>query len=78
MSHFDSVHLNLDTIVDQVKLKERLFIFLQSRDYEKELERSCVYFQRKIAEENQSNCAPIFVTITLKFSDFEDGKHYFN
>lgn len=72
MTHFDrKPHLNVDVIVETVKLKEQVLKFLQSRGFVKDLETNCVCFHKNFTPEN---CEPFFTNLSVKFSDLEDGE----
>jgi ribosomal protein S8 len=76
MTHFDKNKLNIDVIVEEVKLKERILIFLNEKGFITDLERNCFGFYQKIQSQNRQkdNCDPLFTNLSLKFGDLEDGK----
>jgi hypothetical protein len=81
MTHFDrNKLLNIDVIVEEVKLKERILIFLGKNGFVADLERNCVGFHQKLQSQNKSKdiCDPFYANLSLKFGDLEDGKLCFS
>lgn len=65
---------NLDFVVEQVQLKEKLIKFLIRKELLLEVEKNCVYFVNK---PNKKRFEPFSVNLTLRFRDFsesEEGK----
>ena len=72
MAYFDDRNnFNEDLVVENVKLKEKILIFLEEKGFVKDLERDCVCFHLKTPV---SNFHPFFVNFSIKFSDLNDGE----
>jgi hypothetical protein len=72
MTYFDkNAKLNVDVIVEEVKLKERILKLLKLTDYVKDLERNCFCFHQKLQSENS---APFYANLSLKFGILQEGK----
>lgn len=75
MAYFDDRNnFNEDLVVENVKLKEKILIFLEEKGFVEDLERDCVGFHQKVPV---SNFNPFFVNFSLKFCDLNDGKNFF-
>lgn len=65
-----------DFIVEQVKLKEKVFDFLIAKDLLKSVEQNCVYFCQKLSANKLAqrfSFDPFVANFNLKFGEIDDG-----
>ena len=66
-----SSRINVNVVVNQVKLKEKIIEFLDQQGFLESVKLNCVTFHSKI---NKNHLEPFDLNLILKFPSIEDGK----
>jgi hypothetical protein len=70
--------INEDFVVEQVKLTEKVYKFLESKGIEQKLNQNFEQFHRKVVENNNKsefvNCEAFISLLDIRFGEIEDGE----
>lgn len=65
---------NLDFVVKQVELKEKLMTFLVKQELLSDVENNCIYLLKDVNNKERKSFEPFIVSLKLQYGNFTDSE----